>query len=283
MHSRVRGCRVAKAAVETAVLDMMARDRDEPLHRFFGGRGDFRLSLSYSVSLQDVEAEAEMAAELYRSGYRAFKLKTGVLRPEEDVERLVALRERCPEARLRLDYNECASEEALRAILGPAHEVGVEYCEQPFPTGQDARLGRLRSWFDLPLSLDESIATTQDLLRAAEQGLCEYVSLKCGKVGGPVRMLRMAELAVELGLRPYVGSLSETRLGVSAVMAAMSAAEGLAFGSDFYFPYLIVDDSSISGGPRTGSGWLRLPTASGHGCLVPDEWWEDPSADHLAL
>jgi L-alanine-DL-glutamate epimerase-like enolase superfamily enzyme len=215
------------------------------------------------------------------NGYRAFKLKAGVLSPQEDVRRLLALRETCPQARLRLDYNEGASDAHLRAILGPAREVAVEYCEQPYPVGQERRLERLREWFDVPISLDESVVSTQDLLRVAESKLCEYVSVKFSKVGGLSAAVRIARLATELGITPYVGSQSETRLGVSAALAAMAAVDGLAYGSDFYFPYLIVDDTEIVGGPRKTEGHLGLPAGAGHGCTVPDSWWDGPQSDRL--
>lgn len=274
LGDHVRWSAIAKSAVEMAVLDLAARSAGLPLYALLGGRADFSVELSYSVSRQDLYEEARLVEAKLAKGYRIFKLKVGVLSGEQDARRLRQLRQFAPSARLRLDYNCLAAEEHLRALHGTACEAGAEFCEQPFPPGQVDRLRRLRTWWQIPISLDESIQDPDDVAAAAASCTCDIVSLKLAKAGGVVRLTEMADMAYRAGLGIYCGSFSESRLGVAAAMHAMSCASGLVAGSDFYFPLEIMDSSSLTGGfaVRDASAGFERGTR-GLGVVVPAGWF----------
>lgn len=271
----LRWAAAAKCSVEMAVLDLAAQSAGLPLYALLGGRAGFSVGLSYSVSSQDLATEAGLIADKLAKGYRIFKLKVGVLSAEQDSKRLRQLRRLDPSARIRLDYNCLATEEHLRALHETALDVGVEFTEQPFPPGQVDRMRRLRTWWRVPVCLDESIQGPADVAAAGAAGICDLVSLKLGKAGGIMRLLEMADVADRAGLGIYCGSFSESRLGVTAALHAFSCAGDLMAGSDFYFPIEIMDDAPLDGGFVVGDGCLELPRdLTGLGVRVPGDWFD---------
>jgi muconate cycloisomerase len=277
MDAAVPGNQVAKAAVDMAVHDLVGRQADLPVCDLVGGDARFRIALSYSVSVPDPDEITRVVARRSEAGYRIFKLKVGAYDIDDDLRRLAALRAAAPDASLRLDYNGRADERGLRAILGPARDADVDFCEQPFPAHQLDRTERLRSWFDLPVSLDETVTGVDALETVLRRGVCDIVSVKFGRSGGTQHLVDMTRLAQRYGVGVYCGGFNETRLGVAAAMHAFSTVGALVPGCDFYFPYEVLDDSPVEGGPVRADGELSLRPVAGHGATLPDEWFEEKS------
>jgi glucarate dehydratase len=94
-----------------------------------GGNQDwYRLRTEAAM---DAEAIADLAAaSVDKYGFRDFKLKGGVMRPEEEIEAVAAIKRRFPEARATLDPNGAWSlEQAVRACRGQGHILA--YAEDP--------------------------------------------------------------------------------------------------------------------------------------------------------
>jgi muconate cycloisomerase len=278
MDAAVPGNDVAKAALDMAVLDLVGRSLGQPAANVLGGDLERRFQLSYSVSIPDPGEVGRVVRERLDAGYRIFKLKVGALDVDTDLARLRELRATAPAAILRLDYNGRGDERGLRAMLAPARLAGVDFVEQPFPAGHLDRLERLRSWFDVPISLDESVTTVASLDGVLRRGLCDVVSVKLGRAGGATQLVDMTRLAGRYGVGVYCGGFNETRLGVTAAMHAFSTAGPLLPGSDFYFPFEVIDDGEIAGGPRREGDELSLGRAAGLGAELPEHWFKEAVA-----
>jgi glucarate dehydratase len=88
----------------------------------------FRVRHHEALTPQAIVAQAEAAQQRY--GFQDFKLKGGVLRGEDEVQAIHALRERFPKARITLDPNGAWSlNEAVR-LMRDMHGV-VAYAEDP--------------------------------------------------------------------------------------------------------------------------------------------------------
>ncbi|ARF58799.1 hypothetical protein B1H19_35600 [Streptomyces gilvosporeus] len=285
MDAVVPGNAVAKAAVEMATLDLASKSAGVPAAYLLGGSTNFEIALSYSISSFDPDAVRDIARQKDAGGYRIFKLKVGAAEPTTDVRRIRSLRAAVPDAAIRLDFNGRGTEPGLRVLLDPAREAGVEFCEQPFPATQITRLERLRTWFDLPLSLDESVTDAGTLEGLLARGVCEFISIKYGRAGGAQGVIDMSRAAARYGVGVYCGGLNESRLGVAAAMHAFSTVGTLVPGSDFYFPFEVLDDTGVSGatglpgatgvigGPVLQSARLSLPRSPGIGARLPDSWF----------
>ena len=93
-------------------------------------------------------------------------------------------------------------------------------------------------------------------------------------------LLTVARTAERYGVGTHCGGLNETRLGVAAAMHTFStvgAAGGLVPGSDFYFPFVVLDDEALVGGPQRDGGVLTLPDrpALAPPCPTVGSAWSD--------
>lgn len=269
------GNKLAKTAVEVAVLDAFCRSRNIPLRALFGASKERKVELSYSVSAQDLTEERCLVEEKLARGYSIFKMKVGVCDPEDDAKRLQQLRALAPGSAIRVDYNTAATDEHLKVLQTVADRIEIDFCEQPFPAEQLGRLERLRRWFTIPLSLDESIQGPADVQWFGTRGLMDVASMKLAKMGGPRGLLECLEVAEREGVAAYHGALSDSPLNVAVAMSMMSTSGHVVRGSDYYFAYDILDASAMRGGPIVRDGVLSLAGAPGHGVEPPIDWFKD--------
>jgi glucarate dehydratase len=94
-----------------------------------GGKHDwYRLRSEAAMTPEAISDLAAASVDKY--GFRDFKLKGGVMRPEEEIEAVAAVKRRFPESRATLDPNGAWSlEQAIRACRGQGHILA--YAEDP--------------------------------------------------------------------------------------------------------------------------------------------------------
>ncbi|WP_455130157.1 enolase C-terminal domain-like protein [Propionibacterium acidifaciens] len=88
----------------------------------------YRLRREETLTPEAIVRQAEAAHEEY--GFRDFKLKGGVLEPEQEVEAVTRLKERFPQARITLDPNGCWSLDRAVELCAPLLGV-LAYAEDP--------------------------------------------------------------------------------------------------------------------------------------------------------
>ena len=88
----------------------------------------YRLRREEALTPEAIVRQAEAAHEEY--GFRDFKLKGGVLEPEQEVEAVTRLKERFPQARITLDPNGCWSLDRAVELCAPLLGV-LAYAEDP--------------------------------------------------------------------------------------------------------------------------------------------------------
>jgi L-Ala-D/L-Glu epimerase / N-acetyl-D-glutamate racemase len=139
---------------------------------------------------------------------------------EGDVERVRAVRQAAPAARLIVDAQESWSEAQLGEYMPALSDLRVELIEQPLPADADDVLARLGG--GVPLCADESCRTVGDLDRL--EGKYAAINIKLDKVGGLTAALALAAEAKRRGLRIMVGGGIGTSLGIApALLVAQQA------------------------------------------------------------
>ena len=150
------------------------------------------------------------------------------------MERVAAVRENAPDARLIVDANEGWTPEMVDPFSERLKRFDVRMIEQPLPEGRDDILGELDR--PIPICADESCHTRRDLDRIAT--LYDVINIKLDKAGGLTGALRLRDAARERGLRIMVGCMVATSL---AMAPAMLAAQDAAF-VDLDGPLLLAKD-----------------------------------------
>src|SRR5215217_1130217 len=194
------GEQAAKAAVDAALHDLCGKLLGIPVWRLLGLPRDGPPT-SWTIWLGDPD---DMARRAERVGprFRRLKLKLGG-GDGSDVERVRAVRG-VTDVPLQVDVNEYWSlEEALDAIP-QLRELGVEYCEQPLPAGDDDG-PELKQRSPLPIYVDAECAER-----------AHGINIKLAKSGGIREAVRMAHAARALGLGVMLGCMVESGLGIAA-------------------------------------------------------------------
>ena len=165
--------------------------------------------------LNETDAPA-MESELERllaAGYRTVKVKVGwdVAADLRRVRRVQnALRKR---AAIRLDANQGFSRDDGCAFVRGLDPDGIELFEQPCAAGDwDAAVAVKRA-ANVPMMLDESIYTIDDVDKAAALGAADIVKLKLMKLGSIDKLEAGLARARALGLGTVLGNGVATEIG----------------------------------------------------------------------
>jgi O-succinylbenzoate synthase len=226
----VRGHQMAKAALRCAVIDAGLRAEGRSMAAFLGAvRAQVAtgIALGITPSLDDLVAAAE---RWHGEGHRSFKLK---VRPGWDVEPVAAVRKALGEAvALLVDANGAFRSDDPDDVAGLERlaepDLGLAAIEQPFPPDDlvgHARLAERLAASPTAVCLDESIGSLGDLETALALGACDAVSLKAGRVGGPVEAGRIHHRCVDEAIAVRCGGMLETGVG-RALNLAIAALPG---------------------------------------------------------
>jgi L-alanine-DL-glutamate epimerase-like enolase superfamily enzyme len=212
----------ARAAVEQAIIDTLARSLRTPLLTFLGG-GNGRLITDITIPAQDVHHAADSAWRAAARGFRCVKVKVAAGSWEEDVERLAAIRLAAPGLRVVVDANAGFELSEARSFLKTVRARGIplDLLEQPLASDCLADMADLERSFGIPVCADESVRNVRDALTIVSAGHVSVVNVKIMKFG-VVEALDILALARSAGLSCMVGGMIETvaAMTFSACLAA---------------------------------------------------------------
>lgn len=260
----VRASASGACALETAVLDALARAENTSLLTLFGGA---ETALVTDVTITTgTPAVAEEEARAFHA-FKTLKIKVGGADVDVDVARVLAVAAARPDARLLLDANGgLDADEALYLVRALAKRGCIPALfEQPIAAGDMTRFADLRARLAVPLALDESVTTPDDVHRAADARAADAVNVKIMKSGIALG-LAITAAARARGLATMIGGMVETRLamGTSACLAA--GVGGFAH-VDLDTPLFLVEDPWQGGYVQDGERIDLSPIDRGHGML----------------
>ncbi len=223
----VAGHRMAKAAVEMAILDAELRSRGES---FGGYLGAVRPAVDCGVSVgihDSIDALLETVGHFLDQGYLRIKLK---IEPGWDVEPVRAVRERFGDVALQVDANTAYTLADARhlARLDPFDLLLIE---QPLPEEQVLAHAKLAAQIQTPICLDESIVSAQAAADAIALGACSIINIKPGRVGGYLEARRIHDVCRASSVPVWCGGMLETGIG-RAGNVALAALPGFTLPGD---------------------------------------------------
>jgi O-succinylbenzoate synthase len=265
--ARIKGHELAKAALETAVLDAELRSYGMPLAVYLGAVRE-RVPAGVSVGIKESVPELLDAVEGYLDeGYVRIKLK---IEPGWDLEPVRAVRERFGAGLpLQVDANTAytlADAEHLRRL----DEFGLLLIEEPLEENNLHGHARLQARLATPVCLDESLHNARDTASAIAMDACRVVNVKPARVGGYLEARRIHDVARAHGVPVWCGGMLETGIG-RAPNLALAALPGFTLPGDTsasarYFAEDLTEPFVLENGhlpvPRTpGIGVEPLPDA----------------------
>lgn len=273
----VAGHRMAKGAVEAAVLDAELRAQGRSMGECFGAVRDW-VDCGVSVGIAPtIEELLDEVTGYLEDGYRRIKLK---IKPGWDLVPVAAVRELIGrDAMLQVDANTAytADDIPLLASLDPFELLLIE---QPFAEEDLATHVRLAQACETPVCLDESILGVTTAVDAIERGATSIVNVKSGRMGGYLEALRVHDACRTLGVPVWCGGMLETGVG-RAANVALAALPGFTLPGDTsasarYFAEDLTEPFVLGTGEHRGQ--LRVPDAAGTGVSVREELVRDWAA-----
>lgn len=234
-YQLVKGNRFAKAGIEMACWDAVARIDGKPLSVLLGGE---RASIASGVSLgieSDLSTLFERIDQYVDEGYRRVKLK---IAPGWDVEVVAKVRDRYPDLPLQVDANSAYTLDDL-SHLKQLDRFGLLLIEQPLAHDDIIDHARLQSEMETPICLDESIHSAEDARKAIDLGACGVINIKVSRLGGLCEAVRVHRVCRDRGIPVWCGGMHEFGIG-RAANVALSSLPGFSLpgdisGSDKYY------------------------------------------------
>lgn len=265
----VKGHQLAKAALETAVLDAELRAKQMSFAQYLGAVRD-RVPAGVSVGIPGSLAELFGQVEGYlEQGYRRVKLK---IEPGWDLEPIQAVRERFgPHLALQADANTAYTPASARH-LRTLDEFGLLLLEQPLAADDLLGHADLARVLSTPICLDESITSPRAAATALRLGACSVINIKPARVGGYLAARAIHDLCAAHGVPVWCGGMLETGIGRAANLA-LAALENFTLPGDIsatarYFteditPPFVLKDGHIAVPSGPGTGVEILPDVLG--------------------
>jgi O-succinylbenzoate synthase len=264
----VKGHRMAKAALETAVLDAELRAAGMSFGNYLGGTVD-RVPAGVSIGIMDsVPQLLDAVADYLAQGYVRIKLK---IEPGWDYEPVKAVRERFGDILLQTDANTAYTLGDWQQ-LAKLDAFDLLFHEQPLEEEDLRGHASLARVLKTPICLDESIVSARAAADAIAMGACTIVNIKPGRVGGYLESRRIHDVCVANDVPVWCGGMLETGIG-RAANAALASLPGFTLPGDVsasnrYYAQDITEPFVLE------DGHITVPTGPGIGI--------DPLPDVLA-
>ncbi|WP_456695558.1 o-succinylbenzoate synthase [Aeromicrobium sp. P5_D10] len=261
-----KGHRMAKAALEMALLDAELRHADMSFGSYLGAEKT-SVPAGVSVGIQpDIDTLLRIVGEFVEEGYLRIKLK---IKPGWDLEPVRAVREAFgDELALQVDANTAYTLADAR-LLARLDEFDLLLIEQPLGEEDLTEHAQLAQLLRTPICLDESIDSAKAAADAIRLGACSIVNIKPGRVGGYLEAKRIHDVCVANGVAVWCGGMLETGLGRAAnialaalpgfVLPGDTSASDRFYARDITVPFVLSD------------GHVTVPTGPGLGVdVLPD-------------
>lgn len=208
---RVRGHRMAKAALENAIWEAEAQIKKVPLWKLLGGvRTEIPCGVSLGIQDSPELLMDKISGEL-GAGYQRIKVKC---KPGWDIQIFERIRDRWPDILLSCDANSAytlADAEHLRHF----DHFNLLMIEQPLWSDDIYFHSKLQKQLKTRICLDEAIRSARDARAAIELGSCGIVNIKVGRVGGFSEALAVHNVAEQNNIPVWCGGMLESGIGRS--------------------------------------------------------------------
>ncbi len=221
----------AWCATEMALLDLFSREQGCTVETLLGLDG-YKLCGRYTAVLGDDKKWkfTTLADQYLIRGFSDFKIKLNgnLERDREKLHILEDLRRQhdVKELRIRFDANNLWKDRCDEAIAYLTALDGSAFAlEEPVGAHNSGDLSKLSMAMGLPIILDESLCTLDDLSLYREVPGRFIANIKVSRVGGLIRALKLIEELKILGWPVIIGChTGETSLLTRAALVASSAA-----------------------------------------------------------
>ena len=263
----VRGHMMAKAGLEAALWDLLAKAQGVSLSKALGGVRP-RIDVGVSIGIQESpEVLVAKVGGYLEEGYRRIKIK---IAPGHDVALVRAVRAAYPDIPFQVDANSAFTLDDV-GLFRQMDDQRLLLIEQPLGYDDIFDHAKLQRELTTPICLDESIHSLADANAALELDACRVINIKPGRVSGFTESRRIHDLCMSKGIPVWHGGMLESGIG-RAGNVALASLPGFTLPGDIsaskrYYREDIVDPEFIV----AKDGTMAVPTGPGIGVEVVSE------------
>ncbi|MDD3265673.1 MAG: dipeptide epimerase [Burkholderiales bacterium] len=220
----------AKAALDMAIHDLVAKKLQTPLYKMLGG-GNSEIKTLTTVSVKDVNDMVEDARLFISQGFETLKIKVGQ-NPLEDIERLKKIREAVGnKINIVSDANQgWDSKSALQIIDTLVNSnVGIAMVEQPCKAWDLENLKYIRDNSPLPIFADESAFNIRDVTNILANRIADGINIKLMKSGGIYQARTIYDLSTAHNIPCMAGCMLESPIGLAAMASFVVSRHNIQF------------------------------------------------------
>lgn len=271
---RIPGNPLAKAALESAILDAELRAHSMSLKSYLGGSRE-KISVGVSVGIFESLNTLLHEVEGYvAEGYPRVKLK---IAPGWDLEPVRAVRrEFGDDLLLQVDANQAYTTADMN-LLRRLDPFDLLLLEQPLPAEDLSGHARLAKYLQTPICLDESITSCASAATAIQMEAAQIINIKPARVGGYLEARAIHDLCLAQGIPVWCGGVLETAVGRAANLQ-LASLPGFTLPSDIsatkrYYNNDIGQEFHIE------SGTITVPQGPGTAAVLDLDYLESVTVD----
>ncbi|MDP3150855.1 MAG: o-succinylbenzoate synthase [Ignavibacteria bacterium] len=274
---KVRGHNMAKAGLEAALWDKLAKSKNISLSKMLGGVKE-KIDVGVSIGIQSSDNELIKKVEGYlEEGYKRIKIK---IAPGNDIQPVKALRKEFPNILLQVDANSAYTLKDVK-IFKAMEEFNLLMIEQPLGYEDIYEHSKLQREIKTPICLDESIRTLADTRAAIELESCKIINIKPGRVGGFTEAKLIHDYCASKNIPVWHGGMLESGIGRAGNVALASLPNftlpGDISASKRYYKKDIVEPEFVI----NKDGTMNVPSKTGIGVEVNIERLEQVTVQKL--
>jgi len=270
---------MAIAGLENALLDLYAkRQQQSIMDVVFAEATHNRIVAGIVLGDLDISCLMKQIDRYWKEGYIRFKIK---IKPEDGFSKLKLIRERHPNIKLLADANKSYELQQLYE-LKKLEALDLLCIEEPLASMDFMVYQKLQEEMKVPICLDESIQTVDDLKTAIQLKACKVVNVKVGRIGGMYYAKQMIKLCRENNILYWIGSMVES--GISKILHVH-----LASLKDIYIPGDLAPSRRyfkkdiINPEITVENGMIQVPKGCGLGVEIDEGSLNSYTIDHIRI
>ena len=252
------------AAMDMALHDAFCQYLGISVAKFYNQKIE-KMATSVTIGIKSVSETLEEAAEYVGNKFKILKIKLG-LNFEEDVERLVKLREKYnKKIAIRVDANQGYSIEEVLPFFKRIQKLNIELVEQPTLVGTEGGVKKLPLKIRQRLAADESLHDAKAAFQLAADKTFGIFNIKMMKCGGIVGALEIVNIAKQGEIDLFWGCNDESIVGITAALHVAFSCKNTKYidldGS------LDLAEDVVKSGFILKDGYMSLPNKKGLGLV----------------
>jgi L-alanine-DL-glutamate epimerase-like enolase superfamily enzyme len=267
MDKLLNGHNYAKAAIDIAIHDLIGKATGMRVCDMLGGATTERVDSYYSLTVDEPDEVARIAAEKVAEGYPRLQIKVGGRPVELDIETIRKVWEATGCTRLSVDANRALTTRDVLRIGRECADIPL-VLEQPCNTMEE--IAAIRGQLHHGIYLDENTENLNSVLRAISLGICDGFGLKVTRLGGLGQMATVRDLC-EARSMPHTCDDSWGSDIIAAACVHIGATVQPRLFEGVWLADSHMDVHYDSKNPvRVEQGHIQVPQGAGLG-VVPDE------------